>query len=74
VARSGSAKKRTTAPARAVAGRDYDALWQTHYRRALREGLSESMARFVARTEVHDQVLADRGLTRFGAGDIEAVY
>jgi hypothetical protein len=32
------------------------------------------MARFVARTEVHDQQLADRGLTRIGAGDIEAVY
>jgi hypothetical protein len=54
--------------------RDYDALWQTRYRRAVRDGLSDSMARFVAHAEVHDQQLADRGLTRFGAGDIEVVY
>lgn len=36
--------------------------------------MSDNMARFVARTEVHDRVLADRGLTRVGAGDIEVVY
>jgi hypothetical protein len=71
--RSGSAKGNAVSR-RASAAPDYDALWQSHYRRALREGLSENMARFVARTEVHDQLLADRGLTRVGSGDIEVVF
>jgi hypothetical protein len=32
------------------------------------------MARFVARVEVHDRQLADRGLAHYGAGDIESVF
>jgi hypothetical protein len=32
------------------------------------------MARYVARVEVHDQQLADRGLQNVGSGDLELVY
>jgi hypothetical protein len=55
-------------------GRDYEALWAACHRVARRQGLSEGMARFVARVEVHDRQLADRGLAHYGAGDIESVF
>lgn len=55
-------------------GRDYEALWQTRYKRARRQGMSEGMARYVARLEVHDQQLTDRGLRKVGVGDLDVVY
>lgn len=69
---SGASKAGSTLPS--GASRDYNAMWESLYRRALRNGLTDSMARFVASAEVHDQQLADRGLTPVGAGDIEVVY
>jgi hypothetical protein len=54
--------------------RDYEALWQTRYKKMLRQGMSEHMARYVATREVHQQMLADRGLAHLGAGDLELVY
>lgn len=59
---------------RSALRRDYEALWQRQYRKALRQGMRENMARYVAKREVHQQMLADRGLRQVGAGDLELVY
>lgn len=74
MAQSGKPTKTSPAHGLEMAGRDYDALWELHYRRARRAGMADNMARFVARTAVHDQLLVDRGLAPVGSGDIEAVY
>lgn len=80
--RSGSQKRRAgvdppggvSAPRTPAPARDYDALWKSRYARALRQGMTTGMARYVARVEVHDQQLADRGLQNVGSGDLELVY
>lgn len=59
---------------RTGAVRDYDALWERHFARAQRAGMSSHMAKYVANREVKEIQLADRGLTPIGSGDLELLY
>lgn len=54
--------------------RDYEAFWEKQYKRARREGMSEGMARYVARAATLEQELADKGLKAIGSGDFEFMY
>ena len=72
----GRGQRKTTATRTRQSGatRDYNALWKTRYARAQRSGLSKHMAKYVADSEVKEIMLADRGLTPIGRGDLELMY
>lgn len=64
----------TTDTTPVAAERDYDAFFEERFQIAKKDGLSDNMARFVARYETHDRMLADKGLTPFRGGDLELMY
>jgi hypothetical protein len=52
----------------------YDALWGKLYKRARRDGMSDGMARYFARSETMAQKHADQGTRPYGSGDLELMY
>lgn len=52
----------------------YDAVWKESYKRARRQGMDDSSARYIARVETIDQKHLDEGTRPYGSGDLELMY